>query len=91
MIERAKQKWDLQLSTSFFGTCQVTNWTGLEGLRNVWFFHREPHLTSTSAVTETTALKVKQSVVKLIYRVMDTSEIITTRQHCVFSKVGLRI
>lgn len=40
MIERAKQKWDLQLSSSFFGKCQVTNWTGLEGLRNVGFPQR---------------------------------------------------
>ena len=54
-------------------------------------FHREPHLTSTSAVTETTALKVKQSDVKLIYCVMDASKIITIQQQCVFSKVGLRI
>lgn len=35
-------------------------------------FHRGPHLTSRSAATETTRLKVQQSEVKLIYCVMST-------------------
>lgn len=57
MIERAKQKWDLQLSTSFFGKVSSNKVDLVRGVEECLVFHREPPLTSRRAVTETAALK----------------------------------
>lgn len=71
MIEREKQKWDLQLSTSFFGSVKQQTGLGYRGW-GMSAFHREPHLTSRSAATEITVFKLQRSKMKLIYHVTNT-------------------
>lgn len=46
MIERAKQKRDLQLSTSFFWKVSSNKLDRARGVEECEDIHREPHLTS---------------------------------------------
>lgn len=46
MIEREKQKRDLQLSTSFFWKVSSNKLDRAGGVEECEDFHREPHLTS---------------------------------------------
>lgn len=64
MIERAKQKWDLQLSTSLFWKVSSNKLDRDRGVEECEDFHREPRLTSRN---EANVLRVQTGKVKLIY------------------------